>query len=174
MKEVDHNKDYKELIQQISETFQQGQKLAVIAVNSHLVDTYWKVGQYIVEFEQKGKERATYGKGLIEQLSKDLTFLHGKGFSLSNVKRMKQFYLAYPISAELPHQLSWTHWNEENTEGDNHPIGIVLAREKDELVVKYAMHNISSRLFVSKYQLYLPDKEELKALVEKQLYQNDE
>jgi hypothetical protein len=113
-KEVATNKDYKELIQQISETFQQGQRQAVIAVNSHLVDTYWKVGQYIVEFEQKGKERVAYGKGLIEQLSKDLTLLHGKGFSLSNVKRMKQFYLSYPIGAELPHKLSWTHWLKNN------------------------------------------------------------
>jgi predicted nuclease of restriction endonuclease-like (RecB) superfamily len=112
MKEVVQNKDYKELVQQISETFQHGQKLAVTAVNSHLVDTYWKVGQYIVEYEQQGKERAAYGKGLVEQLSKDLSLLHGKGFSLSNIKRMKQFYLAYPIGAELPHLLSWTHWVE--------------------------------------------------------------
>lgn len=50
---------------------------------------------------------------------------------------------------------------EENTEGDNPPIGIVLAKEKDDLLVKYAMHNISSQLFVSKYQLYLPDKQTL-------------
>jgi hypothetical protein len=62
---------------------------------------------------------------------------------------------------------------EENTEGDNPPIGIVLAREKDELVVKYAMHNISSRLFVSKYQLYLPNEDELRALVEAQLNRED-
>lgn len=54
--------------------------------------------------------------------------------------------------------------NEENTE-----IGIVLAKEKDDLLVKYAMHNVSSQLFVSKYQLYLPKKEELKELIEKQL-----
>lgn len=51
--------------------------------------------------------------------------------------------------------------NEENTSGDNPPIGIVLAKEKDDLLVKYAMHNISSQLFVSKYQLYLPDKQVL-------------
>jgi predicted nuclease of restriction endonuclease-like (RecB) superfamily len=50
---------------------------------------------------------------------------------------------------------------EENTEGDNPPIGIILAREKDELQIKYAMHNISSQLFISKYQLYLPNREEL-------------
>jgi hypothetical protein len=50
----------------------------------------------------------------------------------------------------------------------------VLAREKDDLVVKYAMHNVSSRLFVSKYQLYLPDKEELRALIKSQLNQSEE
>ena len=59
--------------------------------------------------------------------------------------------------------------NEENTEGDNPPIGIVLAKEKDDLLVKYAMHNMSSQLFVSKYQLYLPDKEALRALIAKAL-----
>lgn len=57
--------------------------------------------------------------------------------------------------------------NEENTEGDNPPVGIVLAKEKDDLLVKYAMHNISSQLFISKYQLYLPDKEELQAVISK-------
>ncbi len=58
---------------------------------------------------------------------------------------------------------------EENTEGDNPPIGIVLSRSKDELLVKYAMNNVNSQLFVSKYQLYLPNREELKILIEKQL-----
>jgi hypothetical protein len=64
--------------------------------------------------------------------------------------------------------------NEENTETDKPPIGIVLAREKDELLVKYAMHNVSSQLFVSEYQLYLPNREELKALIEKQLNGDEE
>ena len=62
--------------------------------------------------------------------------------------------------------------NEENVEGDNPPIGIVLAKEKDDLLVKYAMHNISSQLFVTKYQLYLPDKEELRKLIINQLDEN--
>ena len=59
--------------------------------------------------------------------------------------------------------------NEENTEGDNPPIGIVLAKEKDDLLVRYAMHNISSQLFINKYQLYLPNKEELRNLIVTQL-----
>jgi predicted nuclease of restriction endonuclease-like (RecB) superfamily len=103
---------YQGLVLQISETYKQGLRQAVFAVSSHLVNTYWKVGQYIVEFEQKGAERAVYGRGLLEQLSKDLSLLHGKGFSLSNLKRMRQFYNAFPIGAEVPHQLSWTHWVE--------------------------------------------------------------
>jgi len=62
--------------------------------------------------------------------------------------------------------------NEENTEGDNPPIGIVLAKEKDDILIKYALHNISSQLFINKYQLYMPDKEELQQLIEKQLREN--
>jgi len=361
-----------------------------------LVETYWQIGQYIVEYEQGGNVKAEYGKRLLEDLSKDLTLLHGKGFSLSNLKRMRQFYQTFPIlaevpqelenpigakvshqlenkkgaevphqlessiSAEVPHQLenricakashkfqdaesqfiieisqkwrqlSWTHWvellkiddpmersfymnqtinenwsttqlirqkktslylrlaaskdvegilqlaqkgqliskpediirepyivdflnipepyqaseneiesriishlqqfllemgkgfafvgrqyrimlgnrphridlvfyhyilkcfvlidlkreaadyqdigqmnmylgyfeKEENNKGDNPPIGIVLAREKDEYEIEYALNNISSRLFVSKYQLYLPTKEQLKQIIE--------
>lgn len=331
-------KDYQSLVGQISEVYQQGQKNATIAVNAHLVETYWKIGQHIVEFEQGGNARAEYGKMLLPTLSKDLSLTLGKGFSLSNLNRIRQFYMSFPISAELPHKLSWTHFvellkiddplersfyakqtiienwsttqlirqkksslflrlaasndkegilklaqqgkiiekptdlirepyildflnipepyqvseteiekriienlqhfllelgkgfafigrqyritlgnrqhyvdlvfyhrilkcfvlidlkkeeagyeavgqmnmylgyfeNEENTEDDNPPIGIVLAREKDELLVQYAMHNISSQLFISKYQLYLPNKEELQNLIFKQLNQEDD
>lgn len=325
--------NYNTLVSDISDTYIEGKQRAVAFVNKQITETYWKVGEQIVEYEQKGMQRAEYGSKLMEQLSKDLTQLHGKGFSLSNLKRMRQLYMTYPIGAEVPHQLSWSHlvellkfddplersfyekqailenWsttelirqkksslflrlaaskdkdaiiqlaqegqivekpediirdpyvleflhipeinnfteselesriigslqnfllelgkgfafvgrqyritlnnrnyyvdlvfyhrilkcfvlidlkkdeagyqdigqmnmylgyfhNEENTESDNPPIGIVLAREKDELLIKYAMHNVSSQLFVSKYQLYLPDREELKALIERQI-----
>lgn len=50
---------------------------------------------------------------------------------------------------------------EENTAGDNDPIGIILAREKHELVVRYATGNVNANLFVAKYQLYLPERAEL-------------
>lgn len=51
---------------------------------------------------------------------------------------------------------------EENVADDNEPIGIVLARDKDEILVEYATGSISNQLFVSRYQLYLPDTEVLK------------
>jgi len=338
MNEIAPSKNYNNLVSKISETYVVGKQKAISAVSRQIIETYWRVGEQIVEFEQVGKQRAEYGSKLMERLSKDLSLLHGKGFSLSNVKRMRQLYLTYPNSAELPHQLSWTHlvellkindplersfyekqsilenWsttelirqkkaslflrlaasknrddilqlaqkgqsvqkpediirepyvldflqvpepfhlseselenriigslqnfllelgkgfafigrqyritlnnrnyyvdlvfyhrilkcfvlidlkkdeagyedvgqmnmylgyfdNEENTETDNPPIGIVLAREKDELLVKYAMHNVNSQLFVSEYQLYLPNKEELKALIEKQLNEDSD
>jgi predicted nuclease of restriction endonuclease-like (RecB) superfamily len=332
------NDNYRQLVSQISDTFVLGQQKAVIAVNTHLVETYWKIGEYIVKYEQGGNVRAEYGKRLLEQLSQDLSMLHGKGFGISNIYRMRQFRLAFPILAELPQELTWTHcvellkienpqersfylnqtinenWSttqlirqkkaslflrlaaakdkegilqlaqqgqiiekpediirepyildflripeahnlneteieeriisqlqhfllemgkgfafvgrqyrimlgnrahridlvfyhyilkcfvlidlkresagyedvgqmnmylgyfekEESNADDNPPIGIVLAREKDEYVVEYAMHNISSRLFVSKYQLYLPTKEDLKRIIEKNKSNTDD
>jgi len=104
--------DYSRLVSQISETFVQGQQKAILTVNACLVETYWKIGQYIVEYEQGGSGKAEYGKRLLEQLSKDLSLLHGKGFSLSNVKRMRQFYVVYQKGAKASHQLSWTHFVE--------------------------------------------------------------
>jgi hydroxymethylpyrimidine/phosphomethylpyrimidine kinase len=58
---------------------------------------------------------------------------------------------------------------EENAEGDNPPIGIILSKSKDELLVEYATYGMNSQLFVSKYQLYLPNKEELRQLLNDQL-----
>ncbi len=322
--------EYENLVAHISNTYIKGLNNAYKAVNTELLQTYWEIGQYIVEFEQKGKIKSTYGTALIDKLSKDLTQLHGKGFSKSNLVYMRLCYIKYPISEKPSHQLSWSHYvellkisndiersfyekqcliekwsipelkrqkkaslflrlaaskdkagvlelakqgliiskpsdlirepyileflkipepyhinegdlekllidnlqqfllelgkgfafigrqyrivlgnrphyvdlvfyhrilkcfvlidlkreeagyedvgqmnmylgyfeEEENTEGDNLPIGIVLAREKDELQIKYAMHNISSQLFVNKYQLYLPNEDELRKEIE--------
>jgi predicted nuclease of restriction endonuclease-like (RecB) superfamily len=323
--------NYQSLLRQISDTYTDGQRKAAQAVNTHLLETYWQIGRYIVEFEQEGASKAEYGKALLENLSKDLSQLHGKGFSRSNLVYMRLFYQKYPNSVTVSHQLSWSHYvellkieddlersfyekqsllenwsfrelrrqkqaslylrlaaskdkegilklaqegqlvekptdllrepyvleflkipepyhlseselekrliehlqhfllelgkgfafigrqyritlgnrhhyvdlvfyhrilkcfvlidlkkeeasyedvgqmnmylgyfeEEENTTGDNPPIGIVLAREKDDLLIKYALHGISTQLFVNKYQLYLPNKEELKKEVAK-------
>jgi len=321
---------YRDLLERISQTYIQGRIGAMQAVNAHLLETYWQVGRYIVEFEQEGKARADYGKTLIVNLARDLSLRHGKGFSRSNLIRIRQFYLAYPKGATLSHLFSWSHvvellkiddplergfyeqqcvrerwsvrelirqkesalflrlaaskdkagilqlaargqlvehpadllrepyvfeflkvpepWrvsetqletllcdhlqqfllelgkgftfvgrqyritlnnthyrvdlvfyhrilrcfvlidlkidevrhhdigqmnlylgyfaNEENIEGDNPPIGIILSRHKDELLVEYATYQMNSQLFVQKYQLYLPDRDELRRELE--------
>ena len=58
---------------------------------------------------------------------------------------------------------------EESDKDDNAPIGIILSSRKNDLIVEYALGSISNKLFVSKYQLYLPKKEELEAEVKKLL-----
>ncbi len=63
---------------------------------------------------------------------------------------------------------------EENVDGDNEPIGIVLGAYKDHILVEYATDNINNQLFVSKYQLYLPKKEKLIEELNRLLDDNDE
>ncbi len=62
---------YSELIDKIGSLLQQGRQQASQSVNTILVQTYWFIGQYIVEFKQKGSEKAEYGSQLFERLSKD-------------------------------------------------------------------------------------------------------
>jgi predicted nuclease of restriction endonuclease-like (RecB) superfamily len=328
---------YRQLVQQISDTYTRGQVRAVQAVNTQLIETYWQVGRHIVEFEQAGQERAEYGKALIQTLTRDLKLRHGRGFGRTNLVYMRLLYLrnssGAPISQKPSDQLSWSHYvellkiedslergfyeqqaraerwsvpelkrqmaaslflrlaasqdkagilqlaqqgqlveqpadllrepyvfeflkipepyqvsetqletllcdhlqpfllelgkgftfvgrqyrvsingthhrvdlvfyhrilrcfvlidlklgevqhhdigqmnlylgyfaNEENVEGDNPPIGIILSRQKDELLVEYATYGMSSQLFVQKYQLYLPEKDALRRELEETL-----
>jgi hypothetical protein len=104
--------DYQQLLEEISGSYIQGQVRAAQAVNLVLIDTYWQVGRHIVEFEQAGQQRATYGKALLDDLSRDLTLRHGRGFSRSNINRMRLFYQYYPICAKASHKLSWSHYVE--------------------------------------------------------------
>lgn len=80
------------------------------AVNSIMVETYWKIGQRIVEEEQGGTARAEYGSKLIENLSQYLTNFFGKGFSEANLRNMRSFYIAYPeFDRQCLADLSWSN-----------------------------------------------------------------
>jgi len=74
------------------------------------VRAYWQIGRHIVEFEQGGQARATYGTQLLPQLALALTHEFGKGFDASNLRNMRLFYQAFPICDALRHELSWTHY----------------------------------------------------------------
>ena len=80
------------------------------AVNTTMVQTYWHIGRLIVEDEQKGKERAAYGKKQLEQVADTLTQEFGKGFDARNLRNMRQFYFAFPIWQSVNAKLSWTHY----------------------------------------------------------------
>ncbi len=82
------------------------------AINSAMVEAYWKIGEKIVLEEQQGKDRAAYGKQILQTLSAELTKEFGRGFSFANLYNMKQFYQTYPIYEifyTLCRNLSWSH-----------------------------------------------------------------
>lgn len=79
-------------------------------VNFIMVEAYWNIGKQIVEEEQSGKDRAEYGKAIIQSLSKQLTIEFGKGFSKQNLWNMRQFYSYFPILSAVRRELTWTHY----------------------------------------------------------------
>ena len=80
------------------------------SVNNIMVQTYWNIGRVIVEDEQKGNNRAQYGKQQLKHISTTLTKEFGKGFDTTNLRKMRQFYLAFPIQDSVSRKLSWTHY----------------------------------------------------------------
>lgn len=79
------------------------------AVNSAMVQAYWEIGQEIHKACGEN-DRAEYGKKLLEYLSEHLTKEFGKGFTVTNLKYMRQFYRAFPIRHTLCDELSWSHY----------------------------------------------------------------
>ena len=80
-------------------------------VNTEMINLYWNIGKMIIE-KQGGNNRAKYGDLLIEGISKKLTEKYGKGFSIQNLRRMRQFYITYPIRSTLSSELSISHYFE--------------------------------------------------------------
>lgn len=78
-------------------------------VNMTMTISYWKIGQHIVEFEQQGNARATYGSSMLVNLAKILRIKLGKGYSRPNLNNMRKFYLLYPSYEEVCTKLTWTH-----------------------------------------------------------------
>lgn len=83
---------------------------AYSAVNTAMVNAYWEIGKRIVEEEQQGNTRADYGKGLLKGLAKELKAEFGKGFDERELRRIRQFYLTFPIRDTLRPELSWSHY----------------------------------------------------------------
>jgi len=79
-------------------------------VNTAMVQTYWDIGRMIVEEEQAGESRAAYGQQQLSALSRRLTDGLGKGFGVSNLKNMRQFYRLFPNRHAVRSELSWTHY----------------------------------------------------------------
>ena len=100
-------------ISEIKKILKNARQKAYTAVNSAMVEAYWEIGRRIVEEEQNGKERAEYGKEILQNLSKELTEEFGKGYSYRTLREIRQFYLMFSdfekwrtVSAKL----TWSHF----------------------------------------------------------------
>jgi predicted nuclease of restriction endonuclease-like (RecB) superfamily len=98
------------LYKRVSALLQEARTRAIQHVNTIMVQTYWHIGHEIVQAEQKGKNRADYGKSILEKLSLRLTSDFGRGFDPSNLWNIRKFYLTFPILDALRPELSWTHY----------------------------------------------------------------
>ncbi|HUZ58276.1 MAG TPA: PDDEXK nuclease domain-containing protein [Hanamia sp.] len=101
-------------VSDIKQILDQARQKAYSAINVAMVEAYWFVGKKIVEQEQQGQQRAGYGQSLIKELSKVLTLDFGKGFSETNIRSFRLFYLTFPeylsIQQTLSAKLSWSHF----------------------------------------------------------------
>jgi predicted nuclease of restriction endonuclease-like (RecB) superfamily len=99
-------------IQDIKQILAQARQKSYQAINSAMVEAYWKIGEKIVLEEQNGNSRAAYGETVLKDLSIALTQEFGKGFSYANLRNFRQFYLTYPnpeFCYALRSKLTWTH-----------------------------------------------------------------
>lgn len=99
----------KEFYDDIKQIINESRKNVRNYVNTTILIAYWNIGKKIVEF-QGGEEKAKYGDKVISELSKQMTHDFGKGYDISNLKRMRKFYLFFPKGATVWHQLSWSHY----------------------------------------------------------------
>ena len=105
-----NQQDVEKLYAGIRNILANARQRAYSAVNFAMVESYWLIGQQIVEHEQHGEARADYGKGLLKALAAKLSVEFGKGFDESNLRYMRLFYRCFPIRDTLRHELTWSHY----------------------------------------------------------------
>ena len=171
---------YKDFIQDIKSRIQASQIKAAIKVNRELLRLYWDLAGLIVEKQKK----ATWGKGFINELSNDLKkeFPHMKGFSPTNIKYMRNWYLFYTEenrpqvvddleNAKLPQvvdelfQIPWGHNREIITKCNSIDEALFYVSQtiKHNWSRSVLVHHISSELMqregnaVTNFKNKLPD-----------------
>ncbi|MBP3520083.1 MAG: DUF1016 family protein [Oscillospiraceae bacterium] len=89
------NQNASHFFESVAQLLEEARKNVKTAVNLSMVYAYFEIGHMIVEEEQNGENRAAYGAYLLKELSAYLTTQFGKGFSETNLKQMRQFYMIY-------------------------------------------------------------------------------
>lgn len=108
MNEIENINNFDSLYCDIKRVLYEARTRVISAVNSAMVVAYWNVGKLIFD-AQGGETRAAYGENLLKRISERLSTELGKGFTTDNLRRMRQFYIAFPICDTVCHKLSWSH-----------------------------------------------------------------
>lgn len=132
----------------------QSREQAARVVDHRRTLMYWHIGRRIFEEEQQGRKRAEYGKYLIRYLSEQLQPEFGNGFSVRQLNWYRQFYKTFPIVSTLWTQLSWSHYK------------LLLTTDTED---QRAFYIAETRIFASRYSLYLPTEQQLIDEVRKEL-----
>ena len=106
----DSTKNTDQLLQRIHRILEEARNKVYHTANTEMLQAYWRIGREIVEEEQKGKDRAAYGRALLEELAIRLSELYGKSFSSRHLRYMRQFYREFPKWNAVRSELSWTHY----------------------------------------------------------------
>ena len=121
-----------------------------------MVSTYFEIGSMIVQEEQNVELIAEYDTQLMKNLSVKLLNRYRTGYSQRNIEQMRQFYVAFTktqtVSAELTK--------------DSKTVGIILCRDKSDILVDITLPIDNDNIFASRYQTVLPSKEEFKRLID--------
>jgi len=107
MSEMNITKSDAQVYEAIRDALAGARASVVTAVNSAMVGVYWEIGQQIAEAVG---ERAEYGRSLLAYLSEQLTAEFGKGFTVANLRNMRQFYQTFPNRYALRSELGWTQY----------------------------------------------------------------
>lgn len=178
-------------IAEIKQILAQARQKAYTAVNSAMVEAYWQIGKRIVEEEQKGEKRAEYGKKVLENLSKELTFDFGKGYSMRTLREFRQFYLIFPelisirqtASAEstadiwrtVYAKLHWSHYQRVLRVSDaNARMYYLKEAAQNNWSIKTLDRNISTQYYQRLLASQIKELVENEMIEETKDFQNDE
>ena len=142
---ITNDKDINDLFLKVVNLVTQARKRVATAVNVAEVYTKYYIGQYIVEYEQKGEKRAEYGKAVLKELSKRLTDSLGDGWSYSNLRQIRQFFLTYSNLTNTVCQITGTISKHQNTT-DNKKAKHFLANSEPAFGLSWSHYLILMRV----------------------------
>lgn len=141
-------RNFEEMKTKVSQVIENSQKKAIKSINKQLVKRNWKIGYYIVEYEQKGEKRAEYGAETLKNLSKELTKKYGKGFSKRNLAVFRKFYMIFEKMQPAVAKLNWTNISILlNIKGNNKRDFYMLESSKNNWSKRELERQIDSQLY---------------------------